>query len=553
MSWLAVKDRLPISAGGVWMSGAANINDVLEGHVVLDLECLDRVYLNGYVPKLQVGGQVVTFLTEHLGNPIPSPALFKRIGDGFREAVRTFAETNGIPVLHLNTPDRSRWDDRKVDHVREFIDKATEPGVVVIVVAQEVQKVFMGYTRRCKTGSPQFGFDKADRRVTVYYFYILDPAFGLGFIKICSYFPYPLKMWVNGHEWAKRQAAADGLVFTELANGFATCEAPARLQAVCDHLSPAKLQAFFNYWIARIPCPFTRADRLAGYWWQLSMRQIEVSRTLVLDAPRQARAFFEAVVADNIGIGRPAVVSMLFARRVQRNTPGTFSTRVFTTGTEVRIDFFYKHCRVKLYLKQGRALRIETVINDADDLDILKGLAHLPQVQRAARQINARVLTMLRVGQSCAIENALFEGVSRPYARDGQRTGALRFGDVRVMALAGALCLTVHAVAGFNNRSLRALVAGLLGTTYTTSQMTYDLRRLRLHGLVARVPHSNTYFLTPQGLRVALFYTKVHDRLLTPLLAADRPPAPLPIRRALHVLDESVDSYIHHARILRAA
>jgi len=85
--------------------------------------------------------------------------------------VRTFAETNGIPVLHLNTPDRSRWDDRKVDHVREYIDHASQPGVVVIVVAQEIQKVFMGYTRRCKTGSPQFGFDKADRRVTVYYFY----------------------------------------------------------------------------------------------------------------------------------------------------------------------------------------------------------------------------------------------------------------------------------------------------------------------------------------------------------------------------------------------
>jgi hypothetical protein len=360
-------------------------------------------------------------------------------------------------------------------------------------------------------------------------------------------------MWVNGHEWAKRQAATEGLVFTELANGFATCEAPARLQAVCNRLSPAKLQAFFNYWIARMPCPFTRADRLAGYWWQLSMRQIEVSRTLVLDAPRQARAFFEALVADNIGIGRPAVVSMLFARRVQRNTPGIFSTPVFTTGTQVRIDFFYKHCRVKLYLKEGRALRIETIVNDADDLDILKGLAHLPEVQRAARQINARVLTMQCVGQSCAIENALFERVSQPYVRDGQRTGALRFGDSRVMALVGALCLTVHAVAGFNNRRLRALVAGLLGTTYTTSQMTYDLRRIRLHGLIRRVPRSNTYLLTREGLRVALFYTKVHDRLLTPLLAADRPPAPLPLRRALRVIDQSVDSYIDHARIHRAA
>jgi hypothetical protein len=66
-----------------------NINDVLDGHVVLDIECLDRVNLNGYVPKLQVGGQVVTYLTEHLDNPIPSPALFQQIGDRFREAVRT--------------------------------------------------------------------------------------------------------------------------------------------------------------------------------------------------------------------------------------------------------------------------------------------------------------------------------------------------------------------------------------------------------------------------------------------------------------------------------
>jgi hypothetical protein len=160
---------------------------------------------------------------------------------------------------------------------------------------------------------------------------------------------------------------------------------------------------------------------------------------------------------------------------------------------------------------------------------------------------------MLRVGQSCAIETALFERISQPYVKDGQRTGALRFGDSRVMALAGALCLTVHAVAGFNSRSLRTLVAGLLGTTYTSAQMTYDLRRLRLHGLIARFPRSRTYMLTPDGVRVALFYTKVHDRLLSPLLAADQPPAPLPLRRALHVIDTSIDSYVDHARIHPAA
>ena len=211
------------------MVEVVNINDVLDGHVVLDLQCLDRVYLNGYVPKLQVGGQVTGFLTEHLGYPVASPALFKRIGDRFSNAVRSFAEINAIPLLHLNTPDRSRWNDRKVDRVRDYVDKATQPGVVAIVIAQEVQKVFMGHRRRPKADGPQFGFNKADRRVTVYYFYVLDPDFGLGFIKICSYFPYPLKLWVNGHDWAKRQAAAKGLDFTELANGFASCHDPARL------------------------------------------------------------------------------------------------------------------------------------------------------------------------------------------------------------------------------------------------------------------------------------------------------------------------------------
>src|SRR5260370_10350321 len=121
------------------------------------------------------------------------------------------------------------------------------------------------------------------------------------------------------------------------------------------------------------------------------------------------------------------------------------------------------------------------------------------------------------------------------------------------MALAGGWGWAVHGVAGFNNRSLCALVVGFLGTTYTSAQMTYDLRRLRLHGLIARLPRSNTYFLTPQGLRLALFYTKVHDRLPTPLLAADRPPAPLPLRRALHLIAQTAASYPSDATIRQSA
>jgi hypothetical protein len=539
------------------MANVTNINDVLDGHVGLEIDCIDRLYLNAYVPILQVGGQVERFC-KHLGQPIASPAVIEKIGNRFRAEVKRFAEREGIPVLHLKKPDRTRWDDRKLDHVRPHLEKAEREGrfgVVAIVAAQEFQWVFSATKKTGSTNGVWFDWYKAERRVGIYYFYILDREFGPGFIKICTYFPYPAKVWLNGHEWAKRQARRARITFTELANGFATCARPEKLQAVCDRFGPDDVQGFFDRWISKIPTPLTSADRRAGYFWELSMRQVEVSRTLVFDDPRRARGFFESLVSDNIGVGRPHEVHAVFGRdRRGRSTTQPFATRVFCPGTEVKMDFRYKHSRVKQYLKEGRALRIETVINKPSDIGVLARLEHLPEVVAKARQVNHRLLMLERAGQGCAIGSALFERIHQPYNVEGQRTGALRFGDPRAMALAGSLCCIVHTVTGFTNKSLRGLVAGLLGEDYSVSKMTYDLRRLRLHGLIERVPRTNTYVLTPEGVRVGVFYTKVHDRVLRPLLAtADVPPTPVEVRRALATIDHAVQDTVTRARLGTAA
>ena len=219
----------------------------------------------------------------------------------------------------------------------------------------------------------------------------------------------------------------------------------------------------------------------------------------------------------------------------------------------MRVDFSYKHSRIKQYLKEGRALRIETVINKPADIGVLARLEHLPELVERARGVNDRLLMIERAGQGCAIGSALFERIHQPYVREGQRTGALRFGDQRAMALAGALCLVVHAVTGFTNRSLRGHVAGLLGHDYSSSQMSYDLRRLRLHGLIERSPGTNSYALTPEGIRVAVFYTKVRARLLGPLLEGDEPPAPVELRRALGTIEHVLHDYVNNARLGIAA
>jgi hypothetical protein len=323
------------------------------------------------------------------------------------------------------------------------------------------------------------------------------------------------------------------------------------LQAICDRLGPGTINVFVQRWLARLPLPFTDADRDAGYWWETSMRQIEVARTIVFDAPRHARGFFEALIVDNLDLGRPHNVEIIFGRRIRRDTQGTFRTAIDRRDNGgVVVNVFYKHSRIKQYLKDGRAMRIETVVNAPRDLGCNARLPNLDDLQAKARAANRRILDAERVGQGCVLASPAFERIARlSVDAEGRRMPALRFGDPRVMALTGALCQTLLAATGFTNKNLRVLIAGLLGSDYRPNQMTYDLRRLRLAGLIHRLPHSNRYTVTDEGIRIAVFYTKIYNRLLTPLTAADQPQAPAALRQALRTLDRHVDSCIDRARL----
>ena len=290
--------------------------------------------------NLQMGGQVVSFLTQHLGNPIPSPAILEKIGTAFRRAVASFAEDNQIPVVRFNKTDR------KIDRMRPYLARQAatgRAGVAAIGVAQEFAPVFTATKRSGSTTGVWFSYAVSQRRVSCYYFYVWDDDCGPTFVKVCAYFPYPMKIWVNGHEWANRQALKAGIGFTELSNGFASAADSAALQAICDRLGPGAIRVFAERWWSILPLPLTEHDRAAGYWWELSMRQVETSRTLVFDAPRHARMFFEALIADNLDIGRPELIELIFKRGQRRGAKagGEFKTKIATYGTEIRINAFY--------------------------------------------------------------------------------------------------------------------------------------------------------------------------------------------------------------------
>ena len=245
---------------------------------------------------------------------------------------------------------------------------------------------------------------------------------------------------------------------------------------------------------------------------------------------------------ENLDLGRPDHVQLIFDRRVTTRTPSRYRTRVITDGVIASLHVDYKHSRIKQYHKEGRALRTETVINDTYDFDVGRRLKNLDDLKRIGFAANRRLLRVQHVSHDCAIGAGTFDDLHRPRIVDRQRASALRFGDPRVQALLAALLAFRVLPDGFQNRDLRTTVAPLIGLSveeYGRGRMTYDLRRLRLHGLIERIPFTRRYRVTDHGLRTALCYHRTYARVLRPAMSVvfEAPP------RSASRLARAVDSF----------
>lgn len=393
--------------------------------------------------------------------------------------------------------------------------------------------------------------------VNHWYWYAVDRDVGPFFLKVCTYFPYTVKVCFNGHEYLKRQLATEGIRFEALDNGLLSCADPARAQTLCDRLSAAKIDGLVRKWLRVLPSAFTPADTRAGYRYAVSVLQAECSLTQVLDRPATGRLFFEEVIRENLDLGRPSQVSLIFDRRITRQTPGRFRTRVITEGVTPSLHLDYKHNRIKQYHKEGRALRTETTINDTRDCGIGRRLTrdNLTALRRVGFATNHRLLEVERLSHDCAVGDTVFTQLHRPIVVDDQRASALRFGEPRVQTLLSALVMFRLLPRGFSHRELKAQLALLSGeeiAAITAGRMTYDLRRLRLHGLITRIPKTHRYRLSDFGLRAALFSTRSYARLIRPGLALVTPPTvpgDAALRRSFQQLERAMDTWCAAAHL----
>jgi hypothetical protein len=532
------------------MSVTRSVADVLRNHVTLEVESIDRMYLNVYQPKLQTEKQAACFFRFHRGQPVASSALMGVMTNAFLRQVDTFVEEHQIPVVCFRK--KQRKDDVAAAYRAKF---QGGEGVLFLGKAQEKVTIFRTEKRTGSDGQKYPWIVKSATPVNQFYFYCVDDDFGPFFLKFCTYFPYTAKLCINGHEYVKRQLTKEGVAFEPLDNGIRSCADPKRLQEICNGLSAAKINALLRKWLAKLPHPYTLADRKAGYRYHVSILQSEFSLTQVLDRPQTGRIFFEEVIRENLDLGRPDRVQLIFERRVTKRTPGRFRTRVLTEGVIPSLHVDYKSSKIKQYHKEGRALRTETTINNPRDFAINKGLNNLSALRKIGFQANRRLLDVQRLSHDCLIGEDAFRQVNEPALVEGQRASALRFADPLVHALFSALLVFRLLPRGFSNRELRDHWAPLIGKTsqsITPGQMTYHLRRLRLHGLIARVPKSHRYHVTDAGWRTILFCTRCYNRLLRPGLSElvpEEAASDTTLRQRFDQLDQAIEQWLTDQRL----
>ncbi len=529
------------------------VADVLSDHVTFEVESIDRMYLNLWQPRLAYGGGVAGFFTGHRGHKFASTALMDPMTKAFVAGIHRFIAARGLDLVHFGK-------ERKDDITQRMLAEYTgQEGVLYVGRGQEKAGVWGTQRRYHADGSSYAWLVRSSAFINHFYFYCVDADFGPFFIKFCTYFPFTAKICLNGNEWAKRQAARAGIGFEALDNGFAACDDPAAVQAICDSLTEDKIEALARKWLKILPNPFTAEDEAAGYAYDLSVLQAEFSLTQVLDAPVAGRIFFEQVLRDNLDIGRPDQIGLVFGRRIittgRRRTPGKFRTRVITDGVTPSLHVDYKNDKIKQYHKLGKAIRTETTINDTRDFGLSKRLTNLPALRQIGFTANRRLLGVQRISHDPVRGARAFTALTAPIHDDGTRIPGLRFGDPRVHALLQALLIHRLLPRGFTNRELRTLIAPLLGKTpedITAGKMTYDLRRLREHGLIARTPKTRRYQVTDTGLQHALLFTHAHDHLLRAGLAEltdPSPPAPSRLRTAARAYQAAFDDLTQQAHL----
>jgi hypothetical protein len=542
------------------------VNPFVEHHqqsIRFQYSCFDRMLLNAVVQPLQKPAIIVGFLDTYRQVPAITRAYFREVSDDYHRFVARLAATQAIPIVE---PPKGV---RREDWVEPFYQRfGARFGIVVILKSRENARIAVSYP----TSSGGNRIEVCTRFVWQYYFYLRDQDWGRLFLRICPYFPFNARVCVNQHEWLARRLQTEGIDFRKADNAFVQCADPERLQQLADGLTPADLEVPLQRWLRELVPFYASSDpnRVVDCVYRLFASQVEYCTNLIFKERTALDRLAERLLDLNRSIGRPDKLGTIFGHRITRAYRGGLKTQITDhhLGNQV-IRSEYKASAIKQYVRDQRVLRTEATSYHTPDLGVGKSIRNLPQLRRVMAGINDRYLVVQQDVLETYLDRGQLARLRQPtITPSGHRTPGLKLDDPRLLAVMQALTGFVQLARGgrFRTRDLHQRTAEALGlttATYRLGQLRYDLAKLRAKGLVVKVPKTQTYRLTPPGLRICVLFLKLFQRVYAPLSAAVLQPlthdAALPEDRRCELdllytaVDHALDHLLEHLGFSRAA
>jgi hypothetical protein len=505
------------------------VNPFIEHHldsIQFQYSCFDRMLLNAIVQPMQRPAMIVGFLDKCLGVPSITKAYFRRVSEAYHRWVGEIALAQGVQIVE---PPKHV---RREDWVEPFYQAlGSTSGIAVILKSRENARIAVSYP----TASGGNRIEVVTRFVWQYYFYLRDADWGRMFLRICPYFPFNTRVYVNQHERLARQLEAERISFQQAGNAFVAGAAPTRLQQLADGLTTGDLETTVQHWLGELVPFYTTQDprRTSDYMYRLFVNQAEYCTNLIFDERVELDRMAERLLDLNRNIGRPDKLSTVFGYRITKAYRGGLKTQIVDhhLGNPV-IRSEYKQGSIKQYVRDHRLLRTEATSNNTPDLGVPKSIQHMAHLRRVLRGINDRYLAIQHDVLETYVDRRQLARLRQPtITSSGRRTPGLKLDDPRLLAVMQALTCFVHIARGgrFRTRDLHQIAAETLGlttATYRLAQLRYDLAKLRAKGLVLKVPRTQTYRLSADGFRLCVLFLKLVQRVYAPLTAAALEPIP---------------------------
>jgi hypothetical protein len=518
--------------------------------------CFDRIVILGHLPLLTRPENIVHFFRDVHGVGAITKEVLRRRTTEYNQWVEAFARNHHIPM---------EWAEkgvRKEDYVRPWLrrmERQGRHGVYFILKSMEIGTSFRSTMPKYPTADPDYRILSRQRsRYAHYYFYIRDPVLGPIALCVGSFLPFSITYYLNGHHFIEQQLRHAGVQFRKDDNAFLWVADPQALQAAADALSAKIIRSRLEYWTLVVGPKFSSKDRQAiNLGRHYSLQQVEYCRNLIFRRNFPIHKLFER--SCDLGLLRLSAdrIAQVFGWRLHQRLPGRLSSALdkISHGHHV-LRAYAKNAVMRMYEKFSTFLRLEVLSNNLKDFGLNKRLDNLDQVRRTLAAVTDRFAAFEARALDVHVDFPLFQRLALPIAAGSHKIPGIKIHDTRMLRLMEVLLHTGTKVLGWRTAEIHQTIISTFNLTpanYSLTQLRYDLRKMKAHGLLQRDGCRYAYRLTDKGTRVAVLFVLFHQRLCGPLahsLFHHRRPTqtstPLSkIEAAYRKADRSLDQIVH--------